>query len=328
MPPRKNEHSHGRKAMVVGASGFVGKHLSQRLGSTGWTLHGFDRDSASISDFRTTTGDLFDRSFLARTLTELQPSVIFHLAGILKSNQPEDLYRVHVLGTEALCDAVLAAGIKPLIVIASSSAVYGAGHGSKPISEGFKPRPATHYAISKLAQEMIALRYYQWSDLPVIIVRAFNIIGPGQPASLACSAFAQQIAMAELHGNDFITVGDLSAQRDFVDVRDVASAYEKAALFGRPGQIYNVCSGRAVSIRKCLEVLMKLTPRSLRVFPDPHRTQNLDVSVQIGNAERFRKVSGWQPVVSLQSALADLLNFWRQEVKHIERGKFDRTLEK
>lgn len=232
MLPHGNDLGRGRKALIVGASGFVGNHLSRHLGSTGWTLHGFDRVHSSTSAVETTTGDLFNRTLLTHTLMEVQPGVIFHLAGILKSDQPEELYQVNILGTEALCDAVLAAGIKPLIVIASSSAVYGAGYGSKPISEGFRPRPITHYAISKLAQEMIALRYFQLNKLPVIIVRAFNLIGPGQPASLACSAFARQIALAELRGDDFIATGDLSTQRDFVDVRDVACAYEKAAMYG------------------------------------------------------------------------------------------------
>jgi len=318
MPPRETDLPHmrkGLKGLIVGASGFVGNNLARQLISTGWTIHGFDRVSSSTTEVETTQGDLFNRTLLARTVADTQPHVIFHLAGILKSDQPELLYRIHVLGTEALCDAVLEAGIRPLIIVASSSAVYGPGLGSKPITEGFKPRPVTHYAISKLAQEMIAFRYFQLYDLPIISVRAFNLIGPGQPASLACSAFAQQIALAELRGGDSIMIGDLSACRDFVDVRDVARAYEMTALHGHPGQIYNVCSGRAVSIRECLDELMRLTSRPLRVIVDPQRVQKMDVSIQVGSAERLRRLSSWRPEISLQSSLADLLGAWRQIVQ-------------
>jgi GDP-4-dehydro-6-deoxy-D-mannose reductase len=315
MPPHKGDLFRMRRSLIVGASGFVGNHLARHLISTGWTVYGFDRIALSNSAVETIQGDLFNQVLLTRTLVDIQPQVIFHLAGVLKSDQPELLYRIHVLGTEALCEAILKAGIKPLIIVSSSSAVYGTGMGNKPITEGFKLRPVTHYAISKLAQELIAFRYYQIAKLPVICVRAFNIIGPGQPSTLACSAFAQQIALAELRGDSFITTGDLRAYRDFVDVRDVAHAYEMTALHGRPGQIYNVCSGRAVSIRECLDQLLKLTPRSFQIISDPQQTQKIDVSIQLGSAKKLQMHSGWQPKISLQTSLADLLDDWRRIVQ-------------
>lgn len=304
-----------QKSLIVGASGFVGNHLARHLISTGWTVHGFDRVSSLNMDMEIIEGDLFNRALLAQMLADIKPQVIFHLAGILKSDQPELLYRIHVLGTETLCDAVLEAGIKPLIIVASSSAVYGAGREAKPITEGFRPRPVTHYGISKLAQELISFRYYHVFGLPVICVRSFNIIGPGQPPSLACSSFARQIALAELHGDNSVTTGDLSAQRDFVDVRDVARAYEMTALHGRVGQVYNVSSGRTVSIRECLDELLKLTPRPFQIISNVQQAQKMDVSIQLGSAERLRKHSGWQPRISLPSSLADLLDYWRRMVQ-------------
>jgi GDP-4-dehydro-6-deoxy-D-mannose reductase len=146
-------------------------------------------------------------------------------------------------------------------------------------------------------------------------VRSFNIIGPGQPPSLACSSFARQIALAELHGDNSITTGDLSAQRDFVDVRDVARAYEMTALHGRVGQVYNVSSRRTVSIRECLDELLKLTPQPFQIISNVQQAQKMDVSIQLGSAERLRKHSGWQPRISLQSSLADLLDYWRRMVQ-------------
>ncbi len=300
--------------LIVGASGFVGRHLARHLASTGRKVYGFDRFSPAPSQ-DVIQGDLFDRQALTRTLAETQPQVIYHLAGILKSDQIDEFYRVHVLGTVALCEAILEAGIKPLLVFASSSAVYGPGLGARPITERFKPRPVTHYALSKLTQEMVAFRYHRAYDLPVIGIRMFNLIGPGLSVDMACSAFAYQIALAERSGEDSIITGDLSARRDFVDVRDAARAFQMVATQGRLGRVYNVCSGQAISIRECLDNLLQLTPHSLQIVQDQSRQQRYDVPVQVGSAERISKQIGWQPRILLQTSLADLLDHWRQKVK-------------
>lgn len=300
--------------LIIGASGFVGRHLVQHLSSTGRKVYGFDRFSL-VQSQNVIEGDLFDRNALTHALAETQPQVIYHLAGILKSDQVDEFYRVHVQGTVALCEAILEVGIKPLLIIASSSAVYGPGLGAKPITEGFKPRPVTHYAISKLAQELVAFRYYRVYDMPVIGIRMFNLIGPGLTVDMACSAFARQIALAERNGENFIVTGDLDARRDFVDVRDTVRAYQMVATKGKPGQVYNVCSGRSVSISECLDTLLQLTLHPLKIVHDQSRQQRNDVPVQVGSAERIRKQSGWRPKIPLRTSLADLLNDWRQKVK-------------
>jgi GDP-4-dehydro-6-deoxy-D-mannose reductase len=300
--------------LIIGASGFVGRHLAKHLALTGQTVYGFDRFSSDHVQGKI-QGDLFDQKLLAHTLAEIQPQVIYHLAGILKSNQPDEFYRVHVSGTVALCEAIIEVGIRPLLVFASSSAVYGPGLGAKPITEGFKPRPVTHYAVSKLAQEMVAFRYQRVYNLPVIGLRMFNLIGPGLSADMACSAFARQIALAEKNGGDSIATGDLSARRDFVDVRDAVRAFQMIAVHGQSGQVYNVCSGWAISIRECLDILLRLTPRPLQVVHDQARQQDNDVPVQMGSAERIRRQSGWQTQIPMQASLSDLLDDWRQKVK-------------
>jgi len=302
--------------LIIGATGFVGHHLTRHLVSTGRKVYGFDRSSPGHSP-DVIQGDLFDRQVLPRTLAKTQPQVIYHLAGILKSDQLDEFYRVHVLGTVALCEAILEVGIKPLLVFASSSAVYGPGLGARPITERFKPRPVTHYAVSKLAQEMVAFRYHRAYNLPVIGIRMFNLIGPGLSVDMACSAFAHQIALAEQSGKDTIVTGDLSARRDFVDVRDAARAYQMVATHGRLGQVYNVCSGRAVSIRKCLDTLLQLSLHPLQIVHDQSRQQRNDVPIQVGSAERIRRQSNWRPQIPLQTSLADLLDDWRQKVKSV-----------
>jgi GDP-4-dehydro-6-deoxy-D-mannose reductase len=302
-------------AFITGVSGFVGKHFSMFLLDRGWDVAGQDlKPATAISKFY--RSDLQDRSALQEALHETHPNVVFHLAGVLKSEHAEDFYTSHVLGTVVLLEVLTKIGLRPRVMIASSSAVYGAGLGRRPITEGFKLRPVTQYAASKVAQEVVAMRYFTTTGLPIICVRTFNLLGPGLSAGMACSAFARQIALAEMQGtSSTITTGDLSARRDFVDVRDAVRAYILLAEKGRAGQTYNVASGRAVAIRDCLDFLRKQARVPIETVLDPARVQKNDVPIQIGSAKRLREQTGWEPKFTTEESLADLLDDWRQRVK-------------
>lgn len=302
-------------ALITGISGFVGRHLQLRLTSQGWQVYGFDKRPAMNNAF---IGDLTDRAALLHVITQSKPDVILHLAGVLKSDSPERFYNVNLLGTLALFDAILESGIRPKVVVASSSAVYGCKSGAKPIAERTQLHPLTDYAVSKAAQEMAALRYYDSYSLPVMIVRMFNLLGPGQPADLACSAFARQIALAERSGETEIVTGNLDARRDFVDVRDAVRAFELIAQKGKPGQIYNVCSERGVAIRKCLGEMMSMSTNQLSARVDADRVQKNDVPVQVGSYQKLHKTTGWSPKISLRQSLTDLLNDWRVRIAEVE----------
>lgn len=308
-----------RTAFVTGFSGFVGRHLLNALRTSGWQLVGLDlRGEMAGTGFYSC--DLHDSRSVQHALQETCPDAIFHLAGILKSERPEQFYTSHVLGTVALLEAVIETGLRPIILVASSSAVYGRGAGRKPITENFKSRPLTHYAVSKLAQEMVALRYWRAFGLPVILVRTFNLLGPGLSPQMACSDFARQIARAEMVGKPAtISTGNLDAHRDFVDVRDAVRAYALLAEKGRPGQVYNVASGRAVSIRECLEFLRAQARVRIETVLDPARVQQNDIPFQVGSAERLKRRTGWKPDISVEQSLADLLEDWRQKVEMEQR---------
>lgn len=300
--------------LITGISGFVGQYLKRHLAFNEFAVFGLDvHGSGQNKVFR---GSITDRKNLLDALEKSKPDFIYHLAGILKSAELPEFYNVHVLGTAALLDAVLEVGLRPRIVIASSSAVYGAGIGKRPITESFKPRPATHYAVSKLAQEIVAMRYQTSAGLPVICVRTFNLLGPGLSPDMAPSAFAKQIAKAELvHEPKTIYTGDLSSRRDYVDVRDAVVAYSLIAEHGRAGQIYNVCSGRATSIKTCLQVLLDQAMIPVEVVLDHKRLQSHDVSIQVGDAKKLRESVGWKPIISVKESLLDLLNYWREKMK-------------
>jgi len=303
-----------RNAFIVGISGFVGKHLSRFLADDGWNVSGYDRQAAR--GFPAYVGDLLDRAVVEKALLETRPDVIFHLAGVLKSEQPEQFYTTHVLGTVSLLDVVVKNGMHPTVLIASSSAVYGAGVGGKPITEGFKPRPVTHYAVSKLAQEMAALRYWTAFGLPIILVRTFNLLGPGLSPEMACSAFARQIAQAERQGRPAaISTGNLDSKRDFVDVRDAACAYALLAEKGCSGQVYNVASERAVGIRECLDFLRKHARVPIEIVTDQRRAQQNDIPIQVGSAERLRLSTGWKAGISFEQSLLDMLEDWRNKIR-------------
>jgi len=303
-----------RRILITGSSGFVGSHLrtwlqAERLDSWGVDLAG----GQSVE--RTICGDLRDQLFLRKLLIDLQPDTIFHLAGILKSDDPQQFYASNVSPTVSLFETILHLGIRPRVVIASSSAVYGATDHRNPLTETVPLRPVTHYGITKLAQELIALRYWRTDRIPVIVARTFNLLGPGLSPLLACSAFAKQIAEGERSGaNDPILTGDLTAFRDFLDVRDAVHAYSLLAEHGRPGITYNVCSGRPVSIQQCLDQLLTMAqmPRTCRL--DPARRQTHDVPFQVGSCARLHRLTGWTPAIPLVQSLADLLEDWREKV--------------
>jgi GDP-4-dehydro-6-deoxy-D-mannose reductase len=303
------------RVLITGISGFVGFHLAQYLlSNNNMLITGLDLRSVNlpVDHYQ---GEITDRALSARVLSEVKPHVIIHLAGVIKSSDPEALYKANLLGTVALFDSIIESKLMPVVVMASSSAVYGNKSGKKPISERTGIHPITHYAVSKVAQETAAIRCYNSYKLPVMILRMFNLVGPGQSADLACSSFAHQIAMSELRDETEISTGNLDAQRDFVDVRDAARAFMLVAKKGVPGQTYNVCSGHAVKIQNCLDEMISMSPQQIKVRIDAERIQNHDVPIQIGNSEKIRLATGWRPQISLKQSLSDLLNDWRQKVR-------------
>jgi len=303
-----------KNILITGITGFVGSHLAEYALAQNLTVSGFDLRRGSLAaEYH--LGEITDRTALEDVLRKTKPDGILHLAGMIKSPDPDTLYKTNLLGTIALFDAIMKTERRPIVVVASSSAVYGPKSGAEPISEKADIHPVTHYAVSKSAQETAALRYFNADELPVIILRMFNLLGPGQPADLACSSFARQIALAEEGGSAEISTGNLDAQRDFIDVRDAVRAFMLAAEKGEPGQVYNVCSGRAVRIQSCLDEMISMSTCQIKVRVDAEQIQNNDVPIQIGNAEKIRLAASWIPQIPLSQSLTDLLNDWRQKVK-------------
>ena len=279
------------------------------------------KDAKPVLDkMQVVTCDILDKEELKKMLEEIKPDKIFHLAGLTfdpdSYQSPEKFYITNVFGTINLLEAVKRLGINPLIHIACSSAEYGLIlENENPITETNHFRPISPYGISKLSQDMVGYQYHKNRGLRIIRTRAFNISGPGEKENFVCSSFARQIALIEKGKQEpTIYVGNLDSKRDFVDIRDVVKAYWLAVDKGISGEVYNLCTGKAYSIREMLDILLRMTKEDITVKQDPERMRPSDIPLQVGSFQKFHKQTGWEPIISLQETLKDLLNYWRGKV--------------
>ncbi|MGA2585567.1 MAG: GDP-mannose 4,6-dehydratase [Candidatus Aminicenantales bacterium] len=306
------------RVLVTGAAGFVGHHLARHLQEQGLIVHGLDRPGVPPpSDLRITwhACDIIHAAQVAEVVGQVQPDYVFHLAALTKSKSLTDLLAVNVLGTQNVLDALVAARPEARVLVAGSSAEYGLVRPDElPIREDHPLRPLSPYGVSKVAQSLLAAQYVYRHNLAVVRTRTFNLTGPGEPDALVCSAFARQIAEIERGLRPpVLKVGNLESARDFVDVRDAVRAYWLVAKHGEPGEVYNVCSGKASPIRGVLEALFELTPMKVEVLEEAQRRTAWDVPIQYGDVTKLRDVTRWSQAVSLQESLRDLMDLWRHQ---------------
>jgi len=302
---------------ITGISGFVGLRMARWLAQRGERASGIyvaDRPPPDLGDCWEV--DLLDRDALATALERARPDAVLHFGALSHVGSSwkrmADYFRVNVLGTENLLDVAArasspAGGALP-VVVASSAEVYGAvPEDELPIGEDRTPAPASPYALTKAAAERLALAR------GAVVVRSFNLVGGGQAASFALPSFARQLAAIQRgDAEPVLRVGNLSARRDFVHVADALAAYRHLAEHGRPGEVYNLASGEAVSIRHALDRLLALSGVTAQIEVDPERLRPVDVPVLAGDARRLREL-GWAPRRSLDDALAELWQEARQE---------------
>src|SRR5437764_4351822 len=229
------------------------------------------------------------------------PEVVYHLAGWSDVGgswaAPVEVFRANAEGTLNVLLASTEGGVGRVIAV-SSADVYGVVKEDQlPITEDTPLRPVTPYAASKVAADYLALQAWLGSKLPVIRVRAFNHLGPGQTPKFVAPALAHRIARNELDGGAVVPVGNLSARRDFTDVRDVTRAYRLLAERGEPGEAYNVCSGHDVSIQELADRLLAMAHQPMELKHDPDLERPVDVPVLRGDATRVRDATGWTPEI-------------------------------
>ncbi len=300
--------SPGPTALITGVRGFVGPHLRTHLQSEGDTVVGADVGSGP---------DLRDKDAWTDYLNQHQPDVIYHLAGWSDVggswNDPHSTFDVNVMGTLNLCEAARKANVQKLVFV-SSAEVYGPVPTDElPIQEDRPMTPASPYGASKQAAEAIATHYWRSHNLDIVIARPFNHIGPGQSERFFAPAFAHQIAELERAGGGTLTHGNLSAERDLLDVRDVVRAYRLLAHQGTPGETYNICSGQARSIESVLEAMLTAATVKIETAIDPERLRPVDLPKQCGSNQKLLGQTSWSRQFPIAETVEAVLNDARQQ---------------
>ncbi|MDQ6827135.1 MAG: GDP-mannose 4,6-dehydratase [Candidatus Eremiobacteraeota bacterium] len=303
------------RVLVTGANGFVGRYLVAALRARGDDVVGATHQSTQPAHQISLPLDLRDSQNVCAVLDVAQPELIFHLAA--QTFVPDSVeralltYDVNVLGTARLLEAVRktreVSGRNPRILFTSSAEVYGQRSSADlPLRESLTLHPSNPYAASKAAAEAIIAAEATTYGLDILITRAFNHIGPGQDARFVVASFAAQLAQISRGREPKLLVGNISAQRDFLDVRDVVAAYIALAQRGETGETYNVCSGRSTSISEILRLLITAAHVPVEVREDPDRMRAVDVPVSYGSNEKLCLLTGWTPEIPLIRSLRDI----------------------
>ena len=304
--------------LVTGASGFAGSHLVEHLAGShdvvGWARSTPPADVASLARWQRV--DLLDQDAVNAAIRELAPRSIFHCAGL---PHVAESWRdtaaplaVNVLGTHRLIDAVRLAAVRCRILLSGSAHVYAPS--MRPITETDPLGPASPYALSKLAQEQLVLRAAAEDGIDVVVTRSFNHTGPRQKPSFVAPSIARQIALIERGRLEaVIRVGNLDAERDLLDVRDAVRAYVRLMESGASQAVYNVASGVGRPVRAILDALLSRARVPIRVETDPQKIRTNDIPVLVGDARRLREATGWQPRISFDQMIEDLLAYWRRQ---------------
>jgi len=317
------------RVLITGITGFVGSHLAEFLlaqkdvevfGTVRWRskTDNIDHLKSRIHLFEC---DLRDASSVRQVIAEVSPDRMFHLAGQsfvpMSWKAPSETMTTNAVGQINLFEAIRECKLSTRIQIACSSEEYGMVHENElPLVETSPLRPLSPYAVSKVAQDLLGYQYARSYKMFIVRTRAFNHTGPRRGEVFATSNFSKQIALIEAGLQEpVIQVGNLDARRDFTDVRDIIRGYWLALEKGEPGEVYNLCSGRVISIRDMLNLLLSKTSKRIEIKTDPARLRPSDVMVLLGDCSKFRNKTGWQPVIPLEQTLEDLLNYWRDRTR-------------
>jgi GDP-4-dehydro-6-deoxy-D-mannose reductase len=311
--------------LITGADGFAGQHLLRELLSTtpvALELHGTTFRALADKTIPYHVVDLRDAQAVSHLIGTLQPEQIYHLAGTASVGQSYDAawstLENNIRATLNLILACVEHRIAPRLLVVSSGDIYGDRLIDAPATEDSPLRPGNPYAVSKIAQDMLALQYHLSHNLPILRARPFNHLGAGQSRGFVAPDFAYQIARIEAGQQEpRLHIGSLSAERDFTDVRDVVRAYRLIMQHGAAGEVYNIASGTPRAIRTLLDILLSYSTIHPVVDTDTARLRPGRISKIWGDASRLREATGWQPTIPLEQTLLEVLEDYRQRVRAI-----------
>lgn len=319
------------KVLITGGGGFAASHLAEellRLGCDvtlaarlGERLHNVEH---LLSQVRLERADLRDFTELREILREIRPERFYHLAAfssvVDSFESPYECYETNFGGTLNLLEAWRQIGFDSRMLLVSSSQVYGqAGEAEMPLRETSALRPESPYAGSKIAAEFLAIQFGLSYGLPVVRARPFNHTGPRQSPAFVCSDLARQLAEIECGLRPpIVTVGSADTARDFSDVRDIVRGYVLLLERGRPGEVYQLCSGRAISVRAIVEHLVAMASVPVDVRIDTTKAHAAESRILWGDPAKARSELGWEPRYDLKTTLGDLRAYWQTRIGSAE----------
>ena len=317
------------RILITGITGFVGSHFAEFALGHGVEVYGSCRwrsKTENIDHLRDRIQliecDLRDLSSVQNLLHVAEPDFVVHLAAqsfvAASWHTPAETLNTNTISQVNLLEAIHARrGTPPRFLVIGSSEEYGLVYSDElPIKESNPLRPLSPYAVSKVTQDLMGYQYFKSYGLPIVRCRAFNHEGPRRGDVFVTSNFAQQVAEIERGRREpVIFVGNLKARRDYTDVRDIVRGYWLLLNGGEPGEVYNLCSGRAWAIQEVLDFLLSLSHvRPIAVHEDPARLRPSDVPVLIGDGSKIRAAVGWRPEIPFEQTLRDLLEYWRHRL--------------
>jgi GDP-4-dehydro-6-deoxy-D-mannose reductase len=304
------------RILITGGTGFVGSHLIHFLKSYASRIAvlasgGSSRPELDVDYYEI---DIRDRGEVRSVVQELKPNQIYHLAAVSAVgpswSNPQLTYEVNVFGANNLFSAAMSLPSPPRILNVSTAHVYAPS--SRALSEDSLVQPNNPYAASKAMAELLVVEYQKHAAGGIITARAFNHTGPGQPPNFVLPSIAKQFAEIEAGlQTPRLAVGNIEVKRDFTDVRDVVRAYCMLLDKGKPGEIYNVCSGYAIRLADIIQMFESVSGTKITIETDAARVRCNDVSEICGDPKKIREVTGWYPQISLPKTIADLLDYWR-----------------
>lgn len=308
------------KAMIIGAAGFVGPYLADAIRQTLFcdvVVTKLEHEKIDIPGVQTVNLNILKKEQIDDILSTERPDYIFHLAAqssvAYSWKNPKLTVEINIIGSINLLNSIRELDYSPKVLIVGSGEEYGRVYENEvPINEKNRLEPGNVYAVTKACQNMMATIYARAYGMRLVMVRAFNHIGPKQIPQFVVADFCSQVVKIEKGLQEpVIKVGNLSAKRDFTDVRDVVRAYCSLMLYGKNGETYNVGSGHAIAVEDILKEILSQSNADIRIEVDQTKLRPVDVPIIEADTEKIYCDTGWKPEITLKKTISDTLDYWR-----------------